>query len=291
MKIFKSTLLCLFFICAVASVCFAQDSNTKSAYLCVKGIIFDSERPIAIINDKYIEEGQKVLGVTVLKISDKSVQFEYEGEAFSKEVGQDCLKVVSPTEEVIYLGGRRESLKDIISKFAKLSTSDDARSKAELEDLERKLTNYFQQNMGLVIGLVLLLLILPYVYMAITLQMIATKTGTESAWLAWVPIFSLYLECKIAGKPGWWLFLRILTAFIPFAGPIITSIITIIIWMGISEARSKPTWLGIFSIVPLLNFFMLGYLAFSKGDSLVEQKKAEAEQSTVDLGTAKRYKA
>ena len=117
MKIFKSTLLCLFFVCVVTSVCFAQNSKAKSPYLCVKGVVFDSDRPIAIINDKFIEEGQTVLGVTVVKITDKAVQFEYEGEMFTKEVGQDCLKVVSPTEEIIYLGGRRESLKDIIEKF------------------------------------------------------------------------------------------------------------------------------------------------------------------------------
>lgn len=291
MKIFKLTLLCLIFVCFMGSVCFAQKAQAKSPYLCVKGVVFDSDRPIAIINGKFIEEGQVVLGVTVFKITDKAVQFEYEGEMFTKEVGQDCLKVVSPTEEIIYLGGRRENLKDIVEKFVKLFTAKDARSKAELEDLERKLANYFQQNMGLVITLVLLLLILPYIYMAITLQMIATKTGTENAWLAWIPIFSLYLECKIAGKPGWWLLLRILTAFIPFAGPIITSIITIIVWMGISEARSKPTWIGIFSIIPLLNLFMFGYLAFSKGDSLAEQKKEEEEKSTIDIGTAKKYEA
>ncbi|MFC1646246.1 hypothetical protein ACFL2Y_03605 [Candidatus Omnitrophota bacterium] len=284
MRIIKIILLSLFVVCAINSVSFAEDNKAKQLYLCVKGVVFDSERPLAIVNDKFIGEGQSLLGAKVVKISQKSVQFEYEGEIFNKDVGQDCLKIVSPSQEIIYLGGRRESLKDIVDKFIKLSTSKDARSKAELEALEKKLSNYFQQNIVLVVTLVLLLFILPYIYYAITLQMIATKAGTENPWLAWIPIANIYLECNIAGKPGWWVLIRLLSVFIPFVGPIITIIITIIVWMGISEARHKPAWIGIFSIIPPLSLFMWGYLAFSKEEDVTGEKKKEEEQGSIDIG-------
>jgi hypothetical protein len=35
------------------------------------------------------------------------------------------------------------------------------------------------------------------------------------------------------------------------------------LWMAISEARGKPNWWGILTIVPILNFVVPGYLAWS----------------------------
>jgi hypothetical protein len=109
--------------------------------------------------------------------------------------------------------------------------------------------------------------------------------------MAWIPMANIYLECIIAGKPGWWLLLRLLSVFIPLAGPLIYSVLNVIVWMGISEARSKPTWLGILSIIPILNWFLLGYLAFAKGEKLSEEEKKKQEETAIDLGTIKRYQA
>src|SRR5262245_50596104 len=44
----------------------------------------------------------------------------------------------------------------------------------------------------LLVGIVL------YAYFAFMLMVIATKTSTANAWLAWVPIGNLYLMCRIA---------------------------------------------------------------------------------------------
>ena len=97
-----------------------------------------------------------------------------------------------------------------------------------------------------------------YVYLAICLQTIARKTGTEHGWLAWIPIANAYLMCKVAGKPGWWLLL--------FFIPIVNIVIMVIVWMGIAEARDKKGWLGILMIVPIANLVIPGYLAFSGGN-------------------------
>jgi hypothetical protein len=96
-----------------------------------------------------------------------------------------------------------------------------------------------------------------YVYLAISLQTIARKTGTAHGWLAWIPIANAYLMCKIASKPGWWLLL--------FFIPIANIVFMVIVWMGIAEARNKKGWLGILMIVPIANFVIPGYLAFSGG--------------------------
>ena len=98
-----------------------------------------------------------------------------------------------------------------------------------------------------------------YVYLAICLQTIARKTGTEHGWLAWIPIANAYLMCKVAGKPGWWLLL--------FFIPIVNIVFMVIVWMGIAEARDKKGWLGILMIVPIANLIVPGYLAFSGGNT------------------------
>jgi len=94
-----------------------------------------------------------------------------------------------------------------------------------------------------------------YVYLAICLMVIANKTNTPNSWLAWIPVANIYLMCKVAGKPGWWVILF----FIPF----VNIVIGIIVWMKIAEARKKPGWVGILMIIPFVNLIIPGYLAFS----------------------------
>jgi hypothetical protein len=94
-----------------------------------------------------------------------------------------------------------------------------------------------------------------YVYVALALQTIAQKTGTENAWWAWVPIINVVLMLNIAKKPVWWLIL--------FLIPLVNLIIIIIVWMAIAEARGKPSWWGILFIVPVAQLIVPGYLAWA----------------------------
>lgn len=94
-----------------------------------------------------------------------------------------------------------------------------------------------------------------YVYVAYSLKVIAEKTNTENSWYAWVPFLNIYLMCKIAGKPGWWLIL--------FFIPLVNIVIFIIVGMKIAEARGKPGWIGILWVVPVVGLIVPGYLAFA----------------------------
>ena len=100
-----------------------------------------------------------------------------------------------------------------------------------------------------------LIILALYAYIAFCIQTIAKRTNTKDPWMGWVPILNIYLLCKIAGKPGWWLILFII--------PLVNVVISIIVWMRISEALKKPGWLGILTILPLINLVIWGYLAFS----------------------------
>ena len=105
-------------------------------------------------------------------------------------------------------------------------------------------------------GLWFFIFLAMYAYMGLTLQTIASKTGTPEPWLAWIPVANVYLMCKIAKRPTWWVVL----CFIPF----VNVIISVILWMGIAEARQKPAWLGVLMLVPIANIIVPGHLAFSE---------------------------
>jgi hypothetical protein len=108
---------------------------------------------------------------------------------------------------------------------------------------------------GLFSGMSWLMWLVVYVWIAICLQIIANKTNTPNGWLAWIPIANIYLMCKIADKPGWWIIL--------FFIPIVNIVFAIIVWMGIAKATGKASWLGILMIIPLVNLVIPGILAFT----------------------------
>ncbi len=108
---------------------------------------------------------------------------------------------------------------------------------------------------GALLAFVVLLGLGFYIYIALALQTIATKTGTANEWLAWIPIANIFLMLSVAKKPMWW--------FILFLIPLVGAVMSIIVWMAIAEARGKPNWWGILLIVPLVNFVVPGYLAWA----------------------------
>ena len=109
--------------------------------------------------------------------------------------------------------------------------------------------------MGAAFLFLFVIFIAAYIYFALALQTIATKTNTEKAWWAWVPIIQVILMLNIAKKPVWWLVLLLI--------PLVNIVIGIIVWMAIAEARQKPNWWGILVIVPVVGIIVPGYLAWS----------------------------
>ena len=108
---------------------------------------------------------------------------------------------------------------------------------------------------GTMLMFVVVMCLAGYVYVALALQTIATKTNTENAWLAWIPIANIFLMLSIAKKPMWW--------FILFLVPLANIVVAIMVWMAVAEARNKPNWWGILTIVPIANIVVPGYLAWS----------------------------
>ncbi len=99
-----------------------------------------------------------------------------------------------------------------------------------------------------------LLLVAIYIYSAYCLYIIAQKTNTPYAWMAWVPILNLALIIMIAGKSLWWL----LALLVPF----VNLIVAIWLWAKVAEVRNRPWWWGILMLINPVNLVLLWFMAF-----------------------------
>ena len=109
----------------------------------------------------------------------------------------------------------------------------------------------------------LVVMLIVYLYSAFALMAIAKKKNTPNAWLAFIPIANIYLMTQIAGLPAWYT-AGIVLVFIPFAGQILFTVLIVLIWWKICEALSKPGWWGVLMIIPIVNFVIMGILAWGK---------------------------
>ena len=102
--------------------------------------------------------------------------------------------------------------------------------------------------MGGLSGIVSLVICLVII---IGLWKVFTKAG-QPGWAAIIPIFNLYILCKIAGRPGWWVLLMLI--------PIVNFVIWIIVSLDVARNFGKGAGFGIG--IALLSFIFLTILGF-----------------------------
>ncbi|MBD0314810.1 MAG: hypothetical protein ICV86_18810, partial [Microcoleus sp. T3-bin5] len=95
-----------------------------------------------------------------------------------------------------------------------------------------------------------------YIYFSLTLMLIARKSNTPGAGLAWIPIVNLILMCQIARRPAWW----ILLLFVPFVNLVVYALI----WMSIAEVRGHSPLTGALAIVPFVGLIVPAILAIGE---------------------------
>lgn len=94
-------------------------------------------------------------------------------------------------------------------------------------------------------------------YFAVIILLIAamwkvfSKAG-QPGWAAIIPIFNVYVMCKVAGRPGWWLIL--------FLIPFVNLIIAIIVSVDIAKRFGKGVGFAIGMIfLPFIFWPILGF--------------------------------
>jgi hypothetical protein len=86
---------------------------------------------------------------------------------------------------------------------------------------------------------------------------IFTKAG-QPGWASLIPIFNIYVWCKIVGRPGWWVILMLI--------PFVNFIIAIILCIDLAKSFGKGVGFGIGII--LLGIVFLPILGFGSAQYL-----------------------
>lgn len=104
-------------------------------------------------------------------------------------------------------------------------------------------------------------LIMLVIYLGILVLIIAgawkmyAKAG-QPGWGAIVPIYNIYLLCKIVGRPAWWIILMFV--------PIVSIVIAIILMVDLAKAFGKGVGFAIGLI--LLGFIFIPILGFGSAE-------------------------
>lgn len=95
------------------------------------------------------------------------------------------------------------------------------------------------------------------IYFAVLILMIAgmwkvfSKAG-QPGWAAIIPIYNLYVMCKVAGRPGWWVILMLI--------PLVNFIIIIILLIDIAKRFGKGGGFAVGLIfLPFIFWPILGF--------------------------------
>ena len=84
---------------------------------------------------------------------------------------------------------------------------------------------------------------------------VLAKAG-KPGWGAIIPIYNLYLICKVAKRPGWW--------WVLFIIPVVNVVIAIIVMLDVAKAFKKGVGFGIGLI--LLNPLFLMILGYGSAE-------------------------
>ena len=102
-------------------------------------------------------------------------------------------------------------------------------------------------NAGAGIGLFGMLIYLGVIVLIVaSLWKVFAKAG-QPGWACLIPIYNVYVLCKVAGKPGWWVLLMLI--------PIVNFIIFLLVSLGVAEQFGKGAGFGI-------GLFFLGFIFY-----------------------------
>jgi hypothetical protein len=98
---------------------------------------------------------------------------------------------------------------------------------------------------SMIFGLLIALLLI------VAMWKVFTKAG-QPGWASIIPIYNLYIWCKIVGRPWWWILLMLI--------PIVNFIICIILCIDLAKSFGKGVGFGIgLALLGIIFFPILGF--------------------------------
>ncbi len=105
---------------------------------------------------------------------------------------------------------------------------------------------------------------------------IAYKAHIRYGWTIFLPFVAPFMFAKIGGKSAWFGLIQFVFIFASFGGMVsaLSSLILLAyyIWLGmlVSERFGHSKWMGIMLVLPIVNYFWLGDIAFSKNSVYID---------------------
>ena len=103
-------------------------------------------------------------------------------------------------------------------------------------------------------GMFMLVMLAIVVVFIIGMWKVFAKAG-QPGWASIIPIYNIYVLCKIAGRPGWWVLL--------FLIPLVNLIVSIVLAIDVAKSFGQSALFGV-----LLLFLLsgIGYLILGFGN-------------------------
>lgn len=112
-----------------------------------------------------------------------------------------------------------------------------------------------------------LLMVGVYIYSSLAFMAVARKAKQTSPGLAWIPGVGPTIIAFRAAKMHWWPWILLAGFIIPVVGFIagIVFIVFSVIWQWkMFEAVKRPGYWALLSLIPVVNFVLIGIAAWSK---------------------------
>jgi Family of unknown function (DUF5684) len=98
---------------------------------------------------------------------------------------------------------------------------------------------------GAIVGLLVAVLLI------VALWKIFTKAG-QPGWASLIPIYNVYIWCKIVGRPGWWVILMLI--------PFVNFIVAIILCIDLAKSFGNGVGFGVgLAFLGIIFFPILGF--------------------------------
>jgi hypothetical protein len=101
-----------------------------------------------------------------------------------------------------------------------------------------------------------------YVFFSFCFKLICEKAGHTPGALIWIPIAQFIPLLRVAKMREWLLVLMFV--------PMVNCVFALMLWAKICAARNKSPWLAALLLIPLANFFLIPYLAFSAANEQLD---------------------
>lgn len=101
-----------------------------------------------------------------------------------------------------------------------------------------------------------------YVLMALSVNKILKKAGHPNDWAGWVPVYNAWTVAEVAGRPGWWSLVGLLSAIpiVNFFAWIAVLVVQIIVSLDLAKSFGKSGgFAALLILLPVVGFPVLGF--------------------------------